>query len=64
MKRTAQEILNDINPVESKKRYEDHWKKFVEYSGMDSNMREPLEEDFLQYFDHLKRVKEYAASTM
>ncbi len=62
MKRSANEILSEINSIDSRKRYESHWNKFLEFA--DLGEKEPTEQDFLQYFDHLRHNKGYAASTM
>lgn len=62
MKRSSSEIIEEINSIESKKRYEDHWKNFIEYAEIGNN--EPDEDNFIQYFDYLRNTKNYAASTM
>lgn len=53
-------------PVKSVKRYDDAWNEFCKYHKLtetDLN-NEPSEELMLQYFDHLKKTKAYASSTI
>ena len=62
MKRSAREILEQANPINSTKRYDYHWKQFCDFCKLSEG--KPNEEDFLQYFDFLKNEKNYAASTL
>lgn len=59
--RDVDDILNDINPLKSKQRYEDRWKQFRVYTGSQDM---PTEYDFIQYFDYLKRVEAKSYSTL
>ena len=62
MKRSAKDILEKLNPIKSSKRYEDSWSKFIEYTG---SVPEKLIEDvFIQYFDYLRKEKQFASSTL
>ena len=60
-KRKVDEIMKDTMPGKSKEDYIKAWKSFMEFVG---KQRIPGEEDYIQYFDHLHEVKEYAASTI
>lgn len=62
MKRSAQNIIQELRPVKSAKRYDTAWKDFIEYSKLDDQI--PSEEHFIEYFDHLRNTKQYASSTM
>lgn len=61
MKRSANDILNNINPVKSSDRYEAVWKNFIDYINKSER---PTEEDLLQYVDYLKHQKGYAVSSI
>lgn len=61
MKRSANEILAGVNPVKSSKRYDTTWNQFKEFINKED---EPGEDDFIQYFDHLKQTKGYASSSI
>ena len=60
-RRSANEIMKGALPLKSNKKYEDTWKDFCDFVKLGSI--EPSEENFLQYFDHLKNQKKYAPST-
>ena len=62
MKRSSEEIIADINPMKSGKKYDTRWQEFVDYAEL--NDRKPTEEDFLQFFDHLRNTKKLASSTL
>jgi len=62
MKRSAREILEQANPINSTKRYDYHWKQFCNFCKLSEG--KPNEEDFLQYFDFLKNERQYASSTL
>jgi len=62
MKRSAKVILDNLVPIKSSKRYEGCWNKFIEYTG---SVPETLIEDvFIQYFDYLRKEKQFASSTL
>ena len=63
MKRAADEIMDNINPIKSKKRYDDEWSQLITFFNL-SNTDRPTEEQFIVYFNHLKNVKKYAASSI
>ena len=63
MKRSADEILNELNPLKSSKKYNDRWNEFMNFSNINQD-NEPNEESFLTYFDNLKHQKNLASSTM
>ena len=62
MKRSSDEIIADINPMKSSKKYSTRWQEFVDYAEL--NDRRPTEEDFQQYFDYLRNIKKFASSTL
>lgn len=62
MKRSAEEIMNDINPMNSVKRYDNSWSLFVSYVNLGD--RRPSEDEFIQYFHYLKNDRKLAASTI
>ena len=62
MKRSSEEIIADINPMKSGKKYDTRWQEFVDYAEL--NDRKPTEEDFLQFFYHLRNTKKFASSTL
>jgi len=62
-KRSVNEILEQINPLKSAKRYEESWSKFIKFNN--GIVPEKLHEDiFIQYFDYLRNEKQYASSTL
>lgn len=62
MKRSAEMILKEISPFATGKRYDEKWNHFCDY--VDLKDKKPTEEDFIRFFDHLKKEKNYASSTM
>ena len=62
MKRSAVVILQEISSHATGKRYDERWQQFCEFA--DLRDRKPCEEDSITFFDHLKNVKNYAASTL
>lgn len=60
MKRSANEIMANLTPAKSAKRYNDAWNAFMEFSKEDP----PTENDFIEYFDHLRHVKHHAPSSL
>lgn len=58
--RPVEDILADMNPIRSKSEYEKSWREFLAFCMKDR----PEEEDYLQYFDYLKREKGFAPSTL
>lgn len=59
--REVDEIINEeMAPKTSKQKYDQEWKRFLDFSKTDS----PCENHYLQYFDTLRRVKNYKASTL
>ena len=61
VKRPIAEIMENSMPNKSKDEYTKTWKAFLEFVGED---RKPTEDEYLQYFDHLHEIREYAASTL
>ena len=62
MKRSVDAILSDSIPSKSRSTYEKAWKEFAEF--VDKPNEKPNEEDFLQFFDHLKTEKNLVASSI
>ena len=62
MKRSAKDILDNLVPIKSSKRYEGCWNKFIEYTG--SVPLTLIEDVFIQYFDYLRKEKQFASSTL
>ena len=62
MKRLTDEIIGDIHPMKSCKKYDTKWKEFIGF--VELNDRKPTEEDFLQFFDHLRNERKLASSTL
>ena len=60
-KRSVDDILKETLPHKSKEDYLKAWKQFKKYIGED---RRPNEEDYIQYFDCLRGIKGYAASSL
>ena len=60
-KRDASEILGDTLPELSKAQYRKRWSDFETFLGGE---RKPIEDDYLQYFDHLHNEKKQKASTI
>lgn len=62
MKRSAEVIISEINPMKSTKKYNTSWQQFLDYTEIKD--RKPTEQDFLQYFDYQRNEKKLAASTL
>ena len=62
MKRSAEVILQEISPHTTGKRYEARLNQFCEF--VDLRDRKPGEDDFITFFDHLKKDKHFAANTL
>ena len=62
MKRTVHAIVSDILPLKSAKKYDENWEQFCSYVSLKD--KRPGEEDFLQYFDHLRHERKLASSTL
>ena len=62
VKRNIDEILSDTLPLKSKPRYLKAWSDFVEFADCENS--KPSEEDYIQWFDHLKTVKNMQASSL
>ena len=60
-KRKIDEILNESLPEASKELYQKKWLQFMEFMG---EFRQPMETDYLQYFDYLHNEKKQKASTI
>lgn len=56
MKRSSEEIINNINPMKSVNKYETRWKQFEDFQKLNA-AEFPNEENFLQYFDYLENSK-------
>ena len=61
-KRPVEEILSGLMPSKSKDDYEKAWKQFILFTEKEGE--KPTESDYIQYFDFLHNVKNYAASTL
>ena len=61
IKRSVEDIIGDIGPSKSKKLYEKEQQNFRDFC---QKTTQPLEDDYLQYFDFLGRVKKFQASTL
>ena len=64
MKRSTTDIMSDAMPIKSNKRYDNVWNEFCEYHKLTDLQIEPSEELLIQYFDHLKKTKGFASSTI
>lgn len=62
MKRTADSILTNLNPIKSAQRYETNWKQFLEHAKLQD--QKPEESHFIEYFDYLKNTKGLASSSL
>ena len=62
MKRSVDDILNEMTPLKSTEKYNKAWQQFVDY--VELNDRKPNEDDFMQFFDYLKNTKKMASSTI
>ncbi len=60
MARSAEQIIDDLGLLKSKQRYDQCWTAFIEFCKKE----QPTEEDYLMYFDYLKRVKGFKASSI
>jgi len=58
--RNREEIVASLGPAKSNAIYEKEWSKFKSFA----RSTPPTEDDFLSYFDHLRRTKGYKSSTM
>ena len=58
-KRSAEEILCSVKPVNSVKRYTKAWEDFEAFVGSDKRG-----EEFIRLFDHLRNERNMASSTL
>ncbi len=58
--RPVEDILHDLNPKKSAAVYEKRWMEFQKFHGKQN----PTEDSLLQFFDYLKRVRGYKASSL
>ena len=58
--RNVDEILNGVLPKKSDTKYKERWDTFAKFAAG----KEPNEEMFLQFFDYLRRERNYKASTL
>ena len=63
MKRAAQEVIESINPLKSKQRYDDQWKDFLQFFNFEENQK-PNEEHLILYFNRLRNEKKFASSSL
>ena len=61
MKRSASEIIENLTPRASAKRYNNAWDSFIRFSEKEDK---PTESDFIEYFDYLQREKKYAPTSL
>ena len=59
-RRSLDTILNELAPAKSAKEYAKAWETFTRFLG---HQNCPSETEYLQFFDHLRRHRDYKAST-
>ena len=62
-KEAAQQVIENINPLKSRKRYDDQWEDFLNFCNLEEKQK-PEEENFILYFNHLKTQKKFASSSL
>ena len=64
VERSANDIMADQAPSKSRDVYERAWVLFGEFLNRDVNQSEPKEEDYIRYFDYLRKAKNYKSSSL
>ena len=64
VRRSANEIMADQAPSNSRAVYERAWVLFGEFLERDVNQGEPTEEEYIRYFDYLRKAKNYKSSSL